>query len=40
MYLIAQARVGYAHSEMMVLHFAARELGWEVFPAPTTWRME
>lgn len=40
MHLITQARVGYAHSEMMALHFAARELGWEVFPAPTTWRME
>lgn len=40
MYLITQARAGYAHSEMMALHFAARELGWEVYPAPTTWRME
>jgi hypothetical protein len=40
MFLITQARVGYSHSEMMALHFAARELGWEVFPAPTTWRMD
>ncbi len=40
MYLITQARVGYAYSEIMALHFAAREMGWEVYPAPVTWRME
>ena len=40
MFLITQARVGYAYSEIMVLQFAAKELGWDVFPAPTSWRME
>lgn len=40
MFLITQARVGYAYAEIMALQFAARELGWDVFPAPTSWRME
>lgn len=40
MILITQPRVGISHNEILSLHFAARELGWEVYPAPTSWRLE
>lgn len=40
MILITQPRVGTAHNEILSLHFAARELGWEVLPAPGGWRLD
>lgn len=38
--LISQPRVGISYNEILALHFAARELGWEVLPAPTSWRLD
>lgn len=40
MKLITQPRVGTAHNEILSLHFAAQELGWEVLPAPSGWRLD
>jgi len=40
MLLITQPRVGTAHNEILALHTAARSLGWDVLPAPTSWRIE
>lgn len=31
MILISQARVGRAHHEIIALHYAAQQLGWEFF---------
>lgn len=42
MMLITQPRVGTIgtlHSEVLALHFAAKELGWEVYPTETSWRL-
>src|SRR5277367_2979877 len=40
MILITQPRVGTAYNEIIALHYAARELGWDVLPAPSGWRLE
>jgi hypothetical protein len=40
MILITQPRVGTAHNEILALHYAAKELGWEVLPAPSSWRLD
>lgn len=40
MILITQPRVGTSHNEIIALQFAARELGWEVLPAPSGWRLD
>ena len=39
MILITQPRVGTAYNEILALHYAAREMGWEVLPAPSGWRL-
>ena len=39
MILITQPRVGRSHNEIIALQMAAESLGWDVFPAPGTWRM-
>ena len=39
MLLITQPRVGRSHNEIIALQYAARSLGWEVFPSPGSWRM-
>ncbi len=39
MILITQPRVGTSHNEILALHYAAESLGWEVYPAPTSWRL-
>lgn len=39
MILITQPRVGTSHNEIIALQMAARELGWEVIPAPMGWRL-
>jgi hypothetical protein len=42
MILITQPRVGTIgtlHSEVLALHFAAKELGWEVYSTETSWRL-
>src|SRR5574338_90489 len=40
MILITQPRVGRSHNEIIALQMAAESLGWEVLPAPYSWRME
>jgi hypothetical protein len=40
MILIAQPRVGTARNEILALQFAARDLGWEVYTAPSGWRLD
>ena len=40
MILITQPRVGTSYNETLTLHAAARELGWDVLPAPGGWRLE
>lgn len=40
MLLITQPRVGVAHNEIIALQMAARELGWDVLPAPSGWRLD
>jgi hypothetical protein len=40
MFFIHQDRVGRAHNEILALSFAARELNYQVFTAPTSWRLE
>lgn len=40
MILITQPRVGISYNEIISLHFAARELGWDVLPAPSGWRLD
>lgn len=40
MLLITQPRVGTAHNEIIALQMAARELGWDVLPAPGGWRLD
>jgi len=40
MILITQPRVGKSHNEILALQMAARELGWEVLPAPYGWRLD
>lgn len=37
--LITQSRVGKAYWEILALQMAARELGWNVEVAPTSWRL-
>lgn len=39
MILITQPRAGSSHNEIIALQMTAREMGWDVFPAPTSWRM-
>lgn len=39
MILITQPRVGTAHNEILALQIAARDLGWDVLPAPSGWRL-
>lgn len=39
MILITQPRVGTSHNEILALQMAARELGWEVYSAETSWRL-
>jgi hypothetical protein len=38
--LITQPRVGTSHNEILALQMSARELGWEVLPAPSGWRLD
>jgi len=38
--LITQPRVGTSANEILALQMAARELGWDVLPAPGGWRLE
>jgi len=40
MLLITQPRVGTSHNEILALQIAAREKGWDVLPAPTSWRLD
>lgn len=40
MILITQPRVGTSHNEILALQVAARELGWDVLPAPSGWRLD
>lgn len=40
MKLITQPRVGTSHNEIIALHVAAEEKGWEVIPAPSGWRLD
>jgi hypothetical protein len=40
MILITQPRVGHSHNEIIALQMAARELGWDVVSAPSSWRLE
>lgn len=40
MILITQHRVGQAANEIIALHYAAREEGWDVLPAPNGWRLD
>lgn len=40
MLLITQPRVGTSHHEILALHMAAQQLGWEVLPAPSSWRLD
>lgn len=40
MLLITQPRVGTSHNEIIALQMAARELGWDVLPAPSGWRLD
>lgn len=37
---ITQPRVGTAYNEILALQLAAKELDWEVYPAPGGWRLE
>lgn len=39
MILITQPRAGTSHNEILALQAAAREMGWEVHPAATGWRL-
>lgn len=39
MLLITQPRVGTSHNEIIALQAAAREDGWEVYSAPSGWRL-
>lgn len=36
---ITQPRVGIYHPEILALQIAAREMDWDVYPAPTSWRL-
>lgn len=40
MLLITQPRVGTSHNEILALQIAAKEKGWDVFSAPTSWRLD
>src|SRR5574338_1599603 len=40
MILITQPRVGTSHNEILALQIAAKEMGWEVLPAPSGWRLD
>lgn len=40
MLLITQPRVGTSHNEILALQIAAREKGWDVLPAPSSWRLD
>jgi hypothetical protein len=40
MLLITQPRVGLSHNEILALQIAAREKGWDVLPAPSSWRLD
>lgn len=40
MILITQPRVGKSHNEILALQIAAKEMGWEVLPAPYGWRLD
>jgi hypothetical protein len=40
MLLITQPRVGHSHNEIIALQMSARELGWDVVSAPSSWRLE
>ena len=40
MILITQPRVGTSHNEILALQIAAREMGWDVLPAPSGWRLD
>jgi hypothetical protein len=40
MLLITQPRVGKSYNEILALQMTAREMGWEVIPAPYSWRLE
>lgn len=39
MILITQPRVGTSHNEIIALQMAASAMGWEVYPAETSWRL-
>ncbi len=39
MILITQPRVGTSHNEIIALQMAAEAMGWEVYPAETSWRL-
>lgn len=40
MILITQPRAGRSFNEILALQISARELGWDVFPAPGGWRLD
>lgn len=40
MLFITQPRVGTSHNEIIALQMAAREYGWQVISAPTSWRLD
>jgi hypothetical protein len=40
MLIVTQPRVGTAHNEIIALQMAAQASGWDVCPAPSSWRLE
>jgi hypothetical protein len=38
--LMTQARVGTSHNEILALQVGAKEMGWEVYPVPSGWRLD
>jgi|SRR6185436_5320191 len=40
MLFITQPRVGISHNEILALQISAREYGWDVIPADSSWRLD
>src|SRR5690349_11764588 len=40
MIFITQPRVGNSHNEIIALQMMAAEIGWDVYPAPSSWRID
>lgn len=40
MILITQPRVGTSHNEILAMQMTARDMGWDVLPAPSGWRLD